>query len=230
MAAGLTYAASLSARQYVVAPDASVRFEVKPREAQVYVDGYYAGIVDDFDGTFQRLRTAPGEHEITIYLEGYRTVRKKVYLQPDNTFKMKAQLEKLAAGEQPEPKPQPVEPPQMAAPPDNQPMYPPAPRNRRGQEPPPPPPSTPAPREPGVPEAAAFGSLTIQVQPRDAEVLIDGEKWTSPAGQERLVIDLPTGHHTIQIQKPGYRTYVTDVEVHRGETTPLNVSLRSQNE
>jgi hypothetical protein len=36
-------------------PDASLRIEVTPRDAEVYVDGYYAGTVDDFDGTFQRL-------------------------------------------------------------------------------------------------------------------------------------------------------------------------------
>jgi len=47
-------------------PEASVRLEVKPKEAEVYVDGYYAGIVDDFDGTFQRLRVEPGEHEIEL--------------------------------------------------------------------------------------------------------------------------------------------------------------------
>ena len=43
---------------YGVMPDtaSSVRVEVTPREAKVYVDGYFAGIVDDFDGTFQRLR------------------------------------------------------------------------------------------------------------------------------------------------------------------------------
>ena len=34
----------------------AVRLEVTPKEAEVYVDGYYAGIVDDFNGTFQRLR------------------------------------------------------------------------------------------------------------------------------------------------------------------------------
>ena len=41
-------------------PDSSVRVEVKPKEAEVFVDGYYAGIVDDFDGVFQRLRVTPG--------------------------------------------------------------------------------------------------------------------------------------------------------------------------
>ena len=60
-------------------PEASVRLEVKPKEAEVYVDGFYAGIVDDFDGTFQRLRVPPGEHELELWLEGYRTVRQKVF-------------------------------------------------------------------------------------------------------------------------------------------------------
>src|SRR6266550_7330566 len=93
-------------------PEASVRLEVKPKQAEVYVDGYYAGIVDDFDGMFQRLRVEPGEHEIELWLDGYRTVRQKVYLTQDNTFRVKYQMERLAAGQAPEPKPQPLEPPQ----------------------------------------------------------------------------------------------------------------------
>jgi hypothetical protein len=47
---------------YRLDPGAAIRIEVKPKQAEVYVDGYYAGIVDDFDGTFQRLRIEPGEH------------------------------------------------------------------------------------------------------------------------------------------------------------------------
>src|SRR5262249_38516147 len=90
---------------------ADVRLEVKPKEAEVYVDNFYAGIVDDFDGVFQRLHAPPGEHEITLYLEGYRTVRQRVYLSADNTFKIKYTMERLAAGEQPEPRPQPPAPP-----------------------------------------------------------------------------------------------------------------------
>jgi hypothetical protein len=36
------------------------------RDAQVFVDGSYAGVVDDFDGTFQRLNLVPGTHQIEI--------------------------------------------------------------------------------------------------------------------------------------------------------------------
>ena len=78
------------------APDLFVKFDVKPKEAAVYVDGYFAGVVDDYDGAFQRLRTAPGGHEITLFLEGYRTYSERVYLSADNTFKFKHRMEKLA--------------------------------------------------------------------------------------------------------------------------------------
>src|SRR5262249_231572 len=107
--------------------DSSVRLEVKPKQAEVFVDGYYAGIVDDFDGTFQRLHLPPGEHEIALYLDGYRTVHQKVYLTPDNTFKVKYQMEKLAAGGQAEPRPRPAQPPPHARAPANPPPPPPPP-------------------------------------------------------------------------------------------------------
>jgi hypothetical protein len=70
--------------------------------------------------------------------------------------------------------------------------------------------------------------LTIKSQPGDAEVSIDGENWRGPGGQDRLIIELAEGSHTVEIRKPGYRTYVTQVEIRRGEATPLNVSLRGE--
>ena len=43
-----------------------------------------------------------------------------------------------------------------------------------------------------------------------------------------LIVEVAEGSHTVEIRKTGYRTYVTQIEVHRGATTPLNVSLRSE--
>jgi PEGA domain-containing protein len=230
------------AYRYNYDPGSAVRLEVKPREAEVYVDGYYAGIVDDFDGVFQRLRLPPGEHEITLYYDGYRTVHQRIFLTPDNTFKLKYTMEHLAAGETPEPRPEAAAPP-PTGPGAPQPYpYPPGrgPAGRRAPPPgpppppqaPPPPPPQQAPPMPGEPRGAtpssAYGTLTIRVQPGDAEVLVDGERWRGPSGQERLVVEVAEGRHTIEIRKSGYRTYVTDVDVRRGETMPLNVSLRSQ--
>jgi len=63
-----------------------VRLKVKPREAQVFVDGYYAGLVDDFDGVFQSLRLSPGGHKIEIRIDGFETASLDVHVQPDRTL------------------------------------------------------------------------------------------------------------------------------------------------
>ena len=75
-----------------------MRFEVKPKQAQVFVDGYYAGIVDDFDGAFQRLHTPPGAHEIELYMDGYRTARQQVFLPVNDTFKISVRDGEAVAG------------------------------------------------------------------------------------------------------------------------------------
>lgn len=85
----------------------SARIQVTPKEAEVYVDGYRAGRVDDFDGTFQRLNVRPGPHELTVYLPGYRTLTERVYIGEGSTMKMKQSLEKLAPGETSTPPPAP---------------------------------------------------------------------------------------------------------------------------
>jgi PEGA domain len=78
---------------------AEARIQVTPKEAEVYVDGYRAGRVDDFDGTFQRLHAAPGPHEITLYMNGYRTISEKVYMGADSTIHIKEAMARLAPGE-----------------------------------------------------------------------------------------------------------------------------------
>jgi len=210
-------------------PESDIRVLVTPKEAEVYVDGYYAGIVDDFNGVFQRLRVPPGEHEITLHLAGYRTVTQKLYLAPNSTFKLRYTIEKLAPGETSEPPPAAPTPPptavQTAPPPRMEP--------RSGMPPmgrmPPPPQSPQSPQFPQGPsgpgQASTFGALVIRSQPSGAEIVIDGQRWTGSEGDERLVVQLAEGSHHVEIHKAGYRTFSTDMQVRRGETVPLNVSL-----
>jgi len=207
---------------YYFDPGSSVRVEVKPREAEVYVDGYYAGVVNDFDGMFQRLPVYPGDHEIELYLDGYRTVKQHVYTSAGRSFKLKYQMVKLDAGEQAEPRPTPPNPPPTPQAPPGTPERGPGRRTV--------PPQSPPPAQPGAqrPEASVYGSISIRVQPADADILVDGERWRGPQSADRLVIEVAEGRHTIEVQKSGYRTYITDVDVRRGETMTLNVSLRSQ--
>ena len=67
---------------YYFDPAVDLRLEVTPRDAEVYLDGYLVGVVDNFDGMFQRLRVPYGEHEMTIYFNGYRSIHQKMLFRP----------------------------------------------------------------------------------------------------------------------------------------------------
>jgi hypothetical protein len=183
---------------YLQDPVVSVRLQVSPRDALVYVDGYAAGLVDDYDGVFQRLRLIPGPHEIVIYHPGHRTLRQNVYYNPGSTHTIRHALEALAPGESPEAQPVP----------------------RTVPHGPVPPPSTGAPADP-----SRVGTLALRVQPSDATILVDGEPWKGPQSQDRLVIQLAEGTYRVRVEKPGFQTFAVEVDVREGETTSFNVSL-----
>jgi hypothetical protein len=76
--------------------DGSVRLKVKPRDASVYVDGYYAGRVDDFDGIFQALPLEPGPHRIEMQLEGYTALTFDVRVLPDRKITFEGEMKPVA--------------------------------------------------------------------------------------------------------------------------------------
>lgn len=185
-------------------PESALRLQVSPRTTEVFVDGYYAGTVDDFDGIFQRLRLAAGEYEVTLYLPGHRTVTQQLLLQPGRTLRVKHVMVPLAPTDPPEPRPvatawrpSPELPAQTAS----------------GRS---------------ADLDVSFGEIAIRVQPADADVLIDGERWAGPANDEALVLQIAPGPHRIEVRKDGYRGYSAQIDVRAGETAPINVSLPRQ--
>ncbi len=64
----------------------SLRIVDAPRDAQVFVDGYYAGIVDDYDGVFQHLNLEAGPHHIEVELAGYPPIAFDVQIEPGRTI------------------------------------------------------------------------------------------------------------------------------------------------
>jgi hypothetical protein len=209
----------------------SVRLQVSPRQSEVFVDGYYAGTVDDFDGAFQRLNIESGEHEIQVYLAGYRSFTQRFYLQPGKSFNIKHTMEPLRPGETATP------------PPDPTPVAGPGPggidggrgvargRGARGEG---------AGRGEGRGARGegrgvraggpsdGFGSLSLRVQPADADVLIDGEPWRGSQENGPLIVQLGAGTHHIEIRKDGYRSYLTEIPLGNGQTRTLNVALTKQ--
>jgi hypothetical protein len=69
-----------------------LRLQVRPRHAEVYVDGYYAGLVDDFDGIFQSLRLEEGAYRIEIVAPGYLPLDFDVRIQGGRKINYRGEL------------------------------------------------------------------------------------------------------------------------------------------
>lgn len=74
--------------------NASLKLKVKPNNAQVFIDGYFAGSVDDFDGMFQKLPVQPGEHRLEFRAPGYEALVTDVKVDPYQIFNFKAELKR----------------------------------------------------------------------------------------------------------------------------------------
>lgn len=69
----------------------SLRIVDAPRDARVLVDGYYAGVVDDYDGVFQHLNLEPGPHHIEIEIDpGLEPIAFDVRIEPGRTVTFRA--------------------------------------------------------------------------------------------------------------------------------------------
>lgn len=73
----------------------SLRIDVRPRDAEVYVDGYFAGRVDDFDGTFQALDLEEGPYRIEIVMPGFETLDFNIRIQPGRKITYRGTLRRL---------------------------------------------------------------------------------------------------------------------------------------
>lgn len=188
---------------------AVVRVGVLPQDTAVYVDGFYAGLAADFDGTFEGLALPPGTHAVFFHRPGYRSQRHHVYLRPGSTLALALALDRLEPGQRSELRPAVL------------------------RVPPPPPGSyrLPVVRWGGLitagPEArplrTAIGSLTLRTQPASAVVAIDGEPWwTSDPG--RLTADLVAGTHRVHVAAPGFLALELVVEIEPG--APKSASVR----
>jgi len=72
-----------------------IRLQMNPKEAQVSVDGYYVGVVDDFDGMSQRLELEEGPHRIEITAPGFEPFAIEVNILRAQTIKYKGLLRPL---------------------------------------------------------------------------------------------------------------------------------------
>jgi PEGA domain len=80
---------------YGRAPTGSLRLKIKPREGQVYVDGYFVGVIDEFDGVFQKLGIDAGGHRVEIKAPGHEPISFDVLITPGETVTYKGELRRI---------------------------------------------------------------------------------------------------------------------------------------
>jgi hypothetical protein len=80
---------------YSRAGTGSVRLKIKPGDAQVHVDGYYVGTVDQFDGVFQKLTLDEGGHKIEIRSDGFEASEIDVMVTAGETVTYKGDLKRI---------------------------------------------------------------------------------------------------------------------------------------
>ena len=184
----------------------SLRVQVDPEKTRVYVDGYYAGIADDFDGIFQRLHISPGRHDITLKLEGYRTHRFRVYVPVEHTIKLHYDMVRGSGDDAEEV----VGQPDLEGRPAGYARLEDEDRDELA-------------RDPEGERARDAGMLRLDVRPSDASIYVDGGFRGTARDLDRL--RLSPGRHRIEMVRPGYRTVEREVDIRPGETSDLRADL-----
>jgi hypothetical protein len=83
-------------RSVMITPGTSayggVALDITPADADVWVDGEYAGKVQDFDGTEQPLTLTPGTHRIQVQAPGYEPMTVDVGIQAGQVIPYRGDL------------------------------------------------------------------------------------------------------------------------------------------
>ncbi len=74
------------------APSGGLQLDVEPRRAQVYMDQFYVGIVDQFSGYYQHLDVPAGLHHFEFVASDYDPLIVDIMVSPGRTTTYRAWL------------------------------------------------------------------------------------------------------------------------------------------
>jgi hypothetical protein len=72
----------------------AIDLNVKPSKAEVFLDGKYIGVADQYDGFPSYLWLEEGVYTLTLYKDGYQTVSREIAIQPDLSIDLRERLVK----------------------------------------------------------------------------------------------------------------------------------------
>lgn len=71
---------------------ATLKLNIKPARAAVFLDEKYVGHSGEFGGAFKSMKISPGKHRVRVELPGYRTFDTEVNLLADQETEVKTEL------------------------------------------------------------------------------------------------------------------------------------------
>ena len=193
------------------APNAgALDINTKPKKASVYLDGALIGRVGSFDGFPRYLWLREGRYRLAIFMEGHETLERSIDVRPGVVIKID---EDLVPGHAVEPEPAaPAPVAERTTPPGEAWRV-----ENRGQS-------------IEQDQRTEPARLTVEVQPADAVVYLDGRLLGSGAQlanlHSPLVID--PGGHRLEVTRPGYASAVREFEATKGEDVSLRIELRQE--
>ena len=72
----------------------AVRLDIPQKEAAVYVDGFYVGAAEDFDGATEPLALTPGPHHVELRATGYQTLTFDVNIEAGKTITYRVPMQR----------------------------------------------------------------------------------------------------------------------------------------
>ncbi len=179
--------------------------DLRPDRAEVYVDGIYVGVADQFDGHPTHLWLDEGTYELAFYLDGYETIVRQYTIYPGVTVKVDDRMRRGQAM-----------PP--AGPIGD--LYP-APGDSAAPRPETRPPAAPS-------NTGDGGRIVIAASPGDAAVYLDGHfvGTAEEIGALGTGLIVEPGDHVVEIIRPGYQSQRVPVSVAAGERLEVELDLR----
>lgn len=198
----------------------AIDLDVSPERAEIYLDGQYIGIADEYDGFPSYLWLEKGTYDLAIYYEGYETIFRQVSIYPGIVIDVE---DRMRSGESIHPDDYgPTSTVRRDARIE---------RNREKEE---------AARaaearaeevwsedSPVAGASDKVGRLYISVLPSDAAVYLDGHflGTAGEIGQLSAGMVVQPGDHVIELVRPGFETYRKEIVVPPGERTTIELEL-----
>ncbi len=192
--------APLSSGRYREVGQGALDLNLRPKKAEIYVDGTYVGVADQYDGFPTYLWLEAGTYEIAFYKEGYETVFRQYTVYPGVTIDVS---DRMRPGEAVLPVPAGTDPafePVLGA-------------------------STS--ETPAAVPSGGDGRIAIAATPGDAAVYLDGHFVGTAAEISELGAGLivESGDHVVDVVRPGYENQSVPVSVAVDERVDLKLDL-----